>query len=259
MPAQEHRSDPRILGRRTLEKDHRCLAAALAPGMSVLDVGCGTGAITVGTADVVGPAGRVVGIDRDDALLQIARESQKRPNLSFELRDATSIIYLAEFDVVTASRTLQWITDPGRAIAAMKAAARPGGLLIVLDFNHELNYWEPQPPAEFQRFYRAFLKWRRAHGWDNRVADHLPELMRSCGLHEVQSEVQDEVVRRGEPDFDTQSQLWLNVVESLGEQVAAGGFCTSSDVHSAHSAYAAYIATQLARQILSMRAVTGRA
>src|SRR5438309_11684352 len=110
MPAQSHRSDPRILGRRTLERDHRCLAELLRPGLLVLDVGCGSGAITAGIAKAVGPHGSVLGIDRDPALLELARtEYAMLPNLQFECGDATALQFEARFDVVTAARTLQWI------------------------------------------------------------------------------------------------------------------------------------------------------
>ena len=46
MSQQHHQSDPRVLSRRSLEQDHRVLAKLLQPGLAVLDVGCGTGAIT---------------------------------------------------------------------------------------------------------------------------------------------------------------------------------------------------------------------
>src|SRR3954447_17813297 len=105
MPAQSHRSDPRILGRRTLERDHRCLAELLRPGLSVLDVGCGTGAITAGTAKAVGPHGHVVGVDRDEALLELARtEHALLPNLRFESGNVTSFRFRGQFDIVTAAR-----------------------------------------------------------------------------------------------------------------------------------------------------------
>src|ERR1051326_6177360 len=108
MPAQSHRSDPRILGRRTLERDHRCLAELLRPGLSVLDIGCGTGAITAGVAKAVGPHGHVVGIDRDEALLKIARTEHARlPNIRFKLGDVTALTSCTQFDIVSAARTLQ--------------------------------------------------------------------------------------------------------------------------------------------------------
>ena len=72
MSQQSHRSDPRILNRRTLQRDHPYLARVLRTGMDILDVGCGTGAITADIAKAVGPDGMALGIDRDDANLAIA-------------------------------------------------------------------------------------------------------------------------------------------------------------------------------------------
>jgi ubiquinone/menaquinone biosynthesis C-methylase UbiE len=69
---QQHQSDPRILNRRSLQKDHRHLAQLLRPGLSVLDVGFGTGAITVGIAEAVAPGGFVIGVDRDPDFLETA-------------------------------------------------------------------------------------------------------------------------------------------------------------------------------------------
>ncbi len=53
----------RVLDRRSLMGSHRQLAALLRPGMSVLDVGCGTGAIIADVADAVGSQGLAVGAD----------------------------------------------------------------------------------------------------------------------------------------------------------------------------------------------------
>src|ERR1019366_3444221 len=174
---QQHQSDTRVLNRRTLQNDHRYLATLLRPGLSVLDVGFGTGAITVGIAAAVGPEGSVVGVDRDEDLLARAREEHTAiPNLRFEHGDATSLTFKEQFDIVTAARTLQWIADPGLAVRRMKAAAKPGGLVVVLDYNLAANEWEPDPPAAFRDFYQAFLDWREANHWDNKMADHLPGL-----------------------------------------------------------------------------------
>src|SRR4051794_30712082 len=112
MSAQTHRSDPAVLNRRTLERDHAVLAGLLRPGMAVLDVGCGTGAITAGIARAVEPGGRVVGVDRDAALLDVARrEHASLHNLSWENLDAVELSYDACFDIATAARALQWMAD----------------------------------------------------------------------------------------------------------------------------------------------------
>src|SRR5215472_10071551 len=92
MCQQSHRSDPRILNRRTLRQDHRYLASILRTGMDILDVGCGTGAITADIAKAVGPDGAALGIDRDDA--NVAGAVQQYGgigNLRFETVDILSL------------------------------------------------------------------------------------------------------------------------------------------------------------------------
>src|SRR5262249_28696311 len=103
------------------------------------------------------------------------------------------------------------------------------------------NAWEPAPPPEFALFYSAFLAWRQANGWDNQMADHLPELFRSAGLAEVDSRIQDEVVQRGNPDFVEQSTLWSDVIGNIGEQLAQTGFCNALQLHEARQSYDAWV------------------
>src|SRR5260370_39518592 len=106
MSGQIHRADPRVLNRRTLERDHRTLARLLRPGMIVLDIGCGTGAITVGIAKSVGHGGRVLGIDRDPEQVVEARQLHgDTPKLSFGEGAALSVSFVARFDAVNAGRT----------------------------------------------------------------------------------------------------------------------------------------------------------
>lgn len=260
MAAQSHRSDPRILRRRTLQRDHRGLAELLRPGMSVLDIGCGAGSITAGIARAVGPQGRVVGIDRDETLLEMAcAEHGMISNLHFESGDANTMRYFAEFDIVTASRTLQWIAEPAGAVSKMGQAVKPSGLVVVLDYNHFANAWQPDPPQEFMGFYRAFLDWREANGWDNAIADHLPALLESSGLAEVRSQAQDEIVERGDADFTERTALWSEVIENVGSQLVVGRFCTDAELSRAHEFYRSWTHKELKKQVLAMRTVTGRA
>jgi len=257
--AQSHRSDPRILGRRTLDRDHRALARLLRPGLSVLDVGCGTGAITAGIARAVGVQGHVVGVDRDERLLQLAREGYREcSNLQFQPGDATSLSYRAPFDIITAARTLQWISDPGLAISKMKHAAKRDGLLVILDYNHTKSEWAPDPPPAFRHFYRAFLGWRDANSWDNEMGDHLPAYFREAGLLAIRSEIEDEIAARGEADFVGRAGLWSEVIENLGEPVSKAGFCTESELRAARESYNAWVETGLEKQTLALRAVIGR-
>src|SRR4051812_18099822 len=216
----------------------------LRPGMSVLDVGCGTGAITAGIARAVGPSGRAVGVDRDEAMLEIAR--REHSDVEFVQGDALDLPYDAEFDIATAARALQWIADPARAVEGMARAVKPGGMVVALDYNHDRNMWAPDPPPEFARFYTAFLAWRAANGWDNAIADHLPATFESAGVVTVESVASDELVERGGPD------VWGAVIEGIGAQ-----FYAEDDCAWVLAAYDEYRTTVMQRQVLSLRTVIG--
>jgi SAM-dependent methyltransferase len=265
MSHQSHHFNPRILNRRTLHREHRRLLQVLRAGMTVLDVGCGTGAITADIARIVGRGGMVVGLDRDDANLAIARQEHRgTDNLRFENGDILTLDsesdFKSGFDIVTASRTLQWISEPDRAIGQMKRAAKVGGCVVILDYNLEDTRWEPDPPADFKRFYRAFLDWRTANNWDNRMAEHLPELFHSVGLTAVGIHSSDEIVQRGELDFFDAyaSGIWRYVIQRVGPQLVHGRFLEESERCRAEEAYECYVQTTLQRQTHSMSTVEGR-
>ena len=230
----------------------------LRPGMSVLDVGCGTGSITYGIAKAVGNAGRVVGVDRDPVLLEHVWKDYPLPNLEFVVGDATNLNYRVEFDIATAARTLQWIADPALAIEKLKLAVKPGGSVVVLDYNHVANSWEPQPPASFRAFYRGFLAWRGVNRWDNQMAEHLPDLMRAAGLTEIEIHNQDEVIRREDPDHRRHFDVWGYVIEVPGDQIVSGGFLTPEQLRAAADAFKPWAATELMKQTMVLRAVTAR-
>jgi SAM-dependent methyltransferase len=178
-------------------------------------------------------------------------------NLQFASGDATTLTFLGQFDIVTAARTLQWIAEPAAAVSRMKDALKPKGILVILDYNHSRNEWEPDPPHDFKLFYEAFLAWRRANHWDNKMADHLPELFRAAGLLDVESHGQDDIAERGEPEFSDRTRLWSETIESVGGSLVSAGFCTKRQLQEARERYDRWVKTALNRQTLSMRAVRG--
>jgi ubiquinone/menaquinone biosynthesis C-methylase UbiE len=249
----------RFLNTRSLSGDHRSLDALLEPGMSVLDVGCGAGAITRGIAEAVGPEGRVVGIDISEELLALALHSHAEPaNLSFEIADVTRHHYRDEFDVVTAARVLQWLADPGAALAAMVAAAKPGGQIIVLDYDHTRAAWTPAPPEPFMRFYDAFLGWRADAGMDNQIAVHLEAMMLDRSLEEIRTSEEIELSRRGDADFETRLALWPGVIATRGHQLVADGWLDETERAAAGESFSAWISADARSQSLYLRAVSGR-
>ena len=79
--AQERANMPKgsttILDSRRVETDYATLVPLLTKGLRILDIGCGTGAISKGIADLVGEDGYVMGIDRSDHLVRSGKEQHK--------------------------------------------------------------------------------------------------------------------------------------------------------------------------------------
>jgi 2-polyprenyl-3-methyl-5-hydroxy-6-metoxy-1,4-benzoquinol methylase len=91
----------------------------LAAPSSVLDVGCGEGALTQAWAVALGSA-RVVGVDLQDARLHAEWQARQSPNLNFMAARAEELPFGdAEFDLVAAIESLEHVPDPDRALAEM--------------------------------------------------------------------------------------------------------------------------------------------
>jgi SAM-dependent methyltransferase len=201
----------------------------------------------------------VLGIDRDETMIRLAREHHAGvTNLAFELLDVLELRDQARFDVVTAARALQWIADPARALGRMHAATRPGGMVVVLEYTHADLVWEPAPPEPVRRFHDAFLAWRDANDWDNRLGDHLPGLFADAGFRDVVVTVEDEVATRGEAGFADALELWQQVMETMGTTIVDAGFLARTDLDAARAAHRSWAAHDARLQRMVLRAVDGR-
>ena len=233
-----------VLERRTVENANRNLLKYLRPGLTVLDVGCGSGAITRNIAEKTGPTGRVLGIDPSPTLIeQATQQASTLSGLSFQQADVYSFDTAERFDLVTCARTLQWLAQPEAALINMKRFVKPGGHLAILDFNHEKIAWTPEPPKAMRLFYDAFLRWRQDAGFDNAIADNLKELMYGIGFPTVQVTEQFERTHKDESDFNIVGRLWSEVAELRGPQLVDAGYITESQRQQAITDYDHWIAT----------------
>ncbi len=107
--------------------------AGLAPGMRVLDAGSGNGDVTLIAAELVGPGGEVVGVDRNADAVGAARARAAGAGIRharFELADlAAPVEGLGVFDAVIGRRVLMYLPDPEAALRGFAACLRPGGLV----------------------------------------------------------------------------------------------------------------------------------
>ncbi len=106
----------------------------LTGGESVLEIGCGTGAVTLPLAQAVGDHGRVVGVDIAAPMLEVARqrvtESGMR-NITLLLGDAQVMpLERSAFDIATSRMGVMFFADPVAAFRNIASALKPGGRLV---------------------------------------------------------------------------------------------------------------------------------
>jgi SAM-dependent methyltransferase len=161
--------------------------AGIGPGDHVLDAGCGTGATTRLLAELVGPAGSVIGIDNDPASLELA-EAQTRAsglaNVRYREGDLTDLVHEETVDAVTGRIVLVHISDPVTVLAHLARCVRPGGLIAFQDISRSRVRGVPQIPAMADWVSWMFVLTAHA-GLDADIGEHLPALFARAGLTDV--------------------------------------------------------------------------
>jgi ubiquinone/menaquinone biosynthesis C-methylase UbiE len=153
----------------------------LAPGMSCLDFGCGAGDVMLALGRRVGPSGNVVGVDTDaDLGRNVAKELTKTgaSRFSFLEADITKPESLPTelFDVTSARFLLVHLEDPVVALRTMWNLTRPGGVLVVFDYDFRTHDTHPACP-ELEEFIAVVDGVFEKAGLDPRIGSKLPHYL----------------------------------------------------------------------------------
>jgi 2-polyprenyl-3-methyl-5-hydroxy-6-metoxy-1,4-benzoquinol methylase len=107
--------------------------AGISRGMRVLDVGCGSGDVAFLAADLVGPSGQVVGVDRERRAVDWASaraHSQGMRNVNFVEGDPAEMEFDRQFDAIVGRLVLMYYPDPADTIRKLMRHVRPEGLIV---------------------------------------------------------------------------------------------------------------------------------
>lgn len=105
--------------------------AKLRRGNLVLDLACGTGAVTKEITTKIGRSGHVIGADSSQTALSIAKRSTKAKNVDFAILDAENFAFNQKFDVVTCQYALFFFPNAAKALSNIKKSLRKKGILVI--------------------------------------------------------------------------------------------------------------------------------
>jgi len=169
---------------RTAENSSAYLLDHLAPGLSVLDVGCGPGTITADLARLVAP-GRVTAVDMSEAVLDEARQATGPTTIDFAVADVHALDFPDDsFDVVHAHQVLQHVGDPVTALSEMRRVCRPGGIVAARDSDYAAMTWYPEVP-ELDAWLDLYRDVARRNGGEPDAGRRLHAWARRAGFTEV--------------------------------------------------------------------------
>lgn len=188
----------------------------LAPGLAVLEVGSGTGDFDRLIASLVGPKGRVVGIDYGRTMVEEAVSRSRGLDLpvEFQQADAHDLPFPdASFDRCLATQVFQHLPRPTRALAEMVRVARSGGRVVIT---------EPDWDSRVCAMGDVALARAVARAWADKIpnpgiARELPQMFVEAGLDNVRLEATPYLLSGNQPEM----ALDL-VAQPLREMLEAG-------------------------------------
>lgn len=195
-------------------------------GRSVVDAGCGGGDVSFELARRVGPGGRVVGLDMDEAKLALARaEAAERglDNLEFIAASVLEPWPAEGADLVHMRFLLTHVPGPEIVLGRARAALAEGGAIVVHDIDYDGQFCDP-PCAAFDRAGELFVQAAQRGGADPLIGRRLVRLLEDAGFTEVDGDLTQPHGRGGDV-----AEIPCVTFESITGAVVRAGLATPAE------------------------------
>jgi SAM-dependent methyltransferase len=202
-------------------------ASGIEAGMRVLDLGTGLGHVAVAVADLVGPGGRVVGLERDPRMLELARiRSGHLPHVELVQGDVTQWRDVEPFDAVVGRLIMFHLPDPVATLRHHLRALRPGGRVVLLDYDLAGMRTEPREPFTEQLTTLVMAAFRAA-GADPTIGAKLQRILGAAGVSDVGGLAISQYLP---PDSPVGPAMLGGVVRSLAPVMVRHGLATEDEL-----------------------------
>jgi SAM-dependent methyltransferase len=160
--------------------------AGFTVGQTIVDLGCGPGWASLDLAEVVGPTGCVIAVDRSrrflDSLERAARARGVTQIESRELDLDEQELPARDVDGIWSRWVYAFVRDPRRLLGRAASALRPGGTMVLHEYV-DYRSWRLSPRSpEFEGFVEEVMASWRASGGEPDIGLHLPRWLGELGL-----------------------------------------------------------------------------
>ncbi len=189
-------------------------------GARCVEIGCGPHGCLELLSKRVGPSGSVVGVERSQDAVDLARKmivERGLNNVEVLCGDARSTeLPPASFDLATARLVLVNVPEPEQIVAEAVALAKPGGYVAFHEADWVAHICDP-PSDAWSAFVELFVRYSEQNGIDPFVGRKLPRLLRDGGLEDVRVNPLIHVYPPGNP----RRSILLDFAENLTERMLA--------------------------------------
>lgn len=169
----------------------KLVLGGISSGMRVLDVGCGPGNVTMLLANLVGPSGKVVGLDIDARMIRMAQERTQKEqctNVEFLCTDILGVAMPeVHFDAIVGRRVLMYLPNVVDALRRLYDLTKPGGICIFQEHDsHAVETMTELPLREKVR--QSIWKTVAREGGDVSIGSRLCDHFQKAGFEVVNIE-----------------------------------------------------------------------
>jgi SAM-dependent methyltransferase len=155
-------------------------------GIRCVDVGCGGGHVALDIARLIGPDGRVTGIDSDPKIIELARQdvtAAAAGNVELHAGDVRSFDG-GPFDLAYARFLFSHVSEPDAAFAHVRKLVAPGGRIVIEEIDMSGSFCYP-PDAAHDQFVELYVEVVRRGGGDANLGRRMPAMALAAGLSGV--------------------------------------------------------------------------
>lgn len=201
--------------------------AGVGKGMKGLEIGCGSGAMTLELARLIGDEGQLLSIDLSQDQIDYASDvTQEFDHIKFKVWDVNYLTDLNEtFDFIYCRMVLHHLADAHHAIEQMKVCLNPGGVIVCEEPSIFDSTFCTPPSEAYNRFIELARTCFLSNQRDIGIAHRMELEFQSCGLYVEQHSLYQPLLRTSE-----QKRIYYMALDDLTPQLLEHQWSTPEEI-----------------------------